>query len=97
GDAFVAAATEHFAQASPGIVFSRAVRDNFLQALRHLDAAGARTLAGGKTVDGPGYRVAPTLLGVDADAFLARGKDLQQEAFGPSSLLIRARDVATMC
>src|SRR5699024_2558385 len=28
---------------------------------------------------------------------LAQGGELQQEAFGPSSLLIRARDVATMC
>ncbi|HEX7339442.1 MAG TPA: aldehyde dehydrogenase family protein [Rhodanobacteraceae bacterium] len=97
GDAFVSAATEHFAQASPGIVFSRGVRDNFLQALQHLGAAGAKILAGGQAVDGPGHRVAPTLLSVGAGTFLAHGQDLQHEAFGPASLLVRANDVDTMC
>ncbi|HEX7341985.1 MAG TPA: aldehyde dehydrogenase family protein [Rhodanobacteraceae bacterium] len=95
GDAFVGAATQHFAAAAPGVLFSRQVRDKLVQAIADLRAAGAALLAGGQAIDAAGCHVAPTLLGVDAATFLAHAQALQSEAFGPCSLLIRA-DVAQM-
>lgn len=90
GDAFVSAAGAHFAAAAPSVVFSQGVLDHLRQGLSVLRDAGAQVLAGGNAVEGPGYRHAPTLLCVDAAAFLANPRALQTEVFGPVSLLVRA-------
>ena len=95
GDAFVAAATAHFADAAPAVLFSRGVLEHLQRSVATLRDAGAALLAGGE-VGSPGYRHAPTLLGVDAPAFLRDPKALQTEAFGPVSLLVRVDDVAQM-
>jgi NADP-dependent aldehyde dehydrogenase len=95
GDAFVAAATAHFAAAAPGVLFSRGVLEHLQQGVATLSAAGAEVLAGGH-VGSSGYRYAPTLLSVDAETFLREPKALQTEAFGPVSLLVRVRDTAQM-
>jgi NADP-dependent aldehyde dehydrogenase len=96
GDAFVATARERFAAAPAGVLFSGGVLDHLVHSVDALRAAGARCLAGGQRGDGPGYRYQPTLLSVDAAAFLANPTALQAEAFGPVSLLVRADDVDGM-
>lgn len=96
GDAFVSAATAHFASATPKVLFSRGVQDNLVQAVAALRAAGAELLAGGNLGDGMGYRHQPSLLGTDDSTFLARRTALQAEAFGPVSLLVRAENTQSM-
>ena len=96
GDAFVAAAIAHFAGATPKPLFSRGVQDSLRHAVAVLLTAGAELLAGGNAGDGEGYRHQPTLLSVDAQAFLANADALQTEAFGPVSLLVRAVDADVM-
>jgi 2,5-dioxopentanoate dehydrogenase len=96
GDAFVVAAMEHFAGATPKVLFSRGVQDSLVRAVAVLRDAGAKVLAGGALGDGEGYRHQPTLLTVDAEAFLARPDALQTEAFGPASLLVRVADADDM-
>ncbi|NIJ85179.1 NADP-dependent aldehyde dehydrogenase [Xanthomonas arboricola] len=95
GDAFVAATTAHFEAAMPMVLFSSAGVEGVQHGVAALRAAGAALLAGGHTGE-DGYRYAPTLLGVDGQAFLTSPHALQTEAFGPVSLLVRARDVAQM-
>jgi alpha-ketoglutaric semialdehyde dehydrogenase len=96
GDAFVAAATQHFAAAVPMVLFSQGGVDQVRQAVATLREAGAEVLADGKAGEGAGFRHAPTLLGVDAVDFLPRPQALQTEAFGPVSLLVRVDDVDEM-
>lgn len=92
GDAFVARAAEKFDAAAPMVLFSQGVRRHLADGVQALRGAGARVVAGKADADGPGTRYAPTLLSVDGDAFLANADALQQEAFGPVSLLVRYRD-----
>lgn len=95
GDAFVAAATAHFAAAAPMVLFSQGGLDHLTQGIATLRAAGAELLAGGAVGEG-GFRHAPTLLSVDAESFIAQPQALQTEAFGPVSLLVRVKDVDAM-
>ncbi|MCE4516154.1 aldehyde dehydrogenase family protein [Xanthomonas hortorum] len=95
GDAFVAATTAHFEAAMPMVLFSSSGVEGVQRGVAALRAAGAALLAGGHTGE-DGYRYAPTLLSVDAQAFLANPQALQTEAFGPVSLLVRTRDVEQM-
>ncbi|MDF4005111.1 aldehyde dehydrogenase family protein [Luteibacter sp. PPL552] len=90
-NAFEAEATRHFAAGAPRPLFSRGVQENLVRALASLVHAGATVLAGGDVGGGQGYRHQPTLLRVDARAFLAAPAALQAEAFGPTSLLVRTR------
>jgi len=95
GDAFVASATRQFAEATPRPLFSRGVQENLSRDVQSLVKAGAAVLAGGDTGAGDGYRFQPTLLAVDAAAFLSNPTALQAEAFGPVSLLVRVDDADT--
>jgi NADP-dependent aldehyde dehydrogenase len=96
GDAFVAAAREHFATAAPNVLFAASVRDRLDDAVHALCRAGAEVLAGGTPGDGPGHDYAPTLLTVDEATFLGQADALQEEAFGPASLLVRVGSVEAM-
>ncbi|QNN47978.1 aldehyde dehydrogenase family protein [Thermomonas brevis] len=92
GDAFVARAAEKFDAAAPMVLFSLGVQRHLADGVQALRTAGARVAAGKAQTDGPGARYAPTLLEVGGAAFLANAQALQQEAFGPVSLLVRYRD-----
>ncbi|RDZ26522.1 aldehyde dehydrogenase family protein [Lysobacter silvisoli] len=92
GDAFVAAAAQRFADAAPAVLFSQGVQRHLADAVERLRAAGAQVVAGAAQSAGPGARYAPTLLTVDTDSFVAAADALQEEAFGPVSLLVRYRD-----
>ncbi len=90
GDAFVAAAVARFKAAAPGVLFARGVQAGLEEAVEALQGWGATCLVGGSSA-GPGYRFRPTLLQVAARGFLKHPAELQREAFGPASLLVRTR------
>lgn len=92
GDVFVAAAAKQFAEALPAVLFSAGVQQHLADGVKQLREAGAQVASGGAQASGPGVRYAPTLLAVQGQAFLANAEALQQEAFGPVSLLVRYRD-----
>jgi NADP-dependent aldehyde dehydrogenase len=96
GDAFVAAASRLFADASASVLFSQHVRNQFRRGLAALVDAGAQALAHGTDSAEAGYRQAPALLGVDARQFLAATQALLTEVFGPASLIVRASGTAEM-
>lgn len=95
-DAFVDAARRGFADAPEGLLLSRGGQQHLHAAVDALVAAGATVLAGGGDASGAGFRCRPTLLTVEGDRFLANAAALQREAFGPVSLLVRARDPGQM-
>ncbi len=92
GDAFVAAAAKRFEGAAPAVLFSHGVQEHLCAGVDGLRRAGARIVAGKAKAAGPGARYAPTLLEVGAQQFLAQAEALQQEAFGPVSLVVRYGD-----
>lgn len=92
GDAFVAQAAAKFEAAAPMVLFSQGVQAHLHRSVQALLRAGARIVAGSATATEPGSRYAPTLLEADAATFLRNAEALQQEAFGPVSLLLRYRD-----
>ena len=96
GDAFVAAATAHFAGAAPMVLFSQGGVDHLAASVATLRQAGAAVLAGGASGQVGGFRFAPTLLCVDARDFIDRPQALQTEAFGPVGLLVRVGDAQEM-
>jgi NADP-dependent aldehyde dehydrogenase len=96
GDAFVAAAGALFANAQANVLFAQGVLDHLRRGLTTLTSAGASVLARGHDGAGPGYRQAPTLLGVEAQQFLAAPQALQTEVFGPASLIVRTENSEEM-
>ena len=93
-DRFIDAISKRFEQAAPGVLLSKGVAGSLEKCMGGLQAAGAKTLVGGRPVEGPAYRFANTLLKIDGRGFLADPQRLQSEAFGNSSLLVVADDVA---
>jgi 2,5-dioxopentanoate dehydrogenase len=91
---FIDAISKRFEQASPGVLLSKGVAQSLEKGVADLTAAGAKTVIGGRPVEGTSYRYANTLLQVDGRTFLANSHRLQSEAFGNSSLLVIASDAA---
>ena len=96
GDAFVAALSEQFVAAPAATVFSAGVQRDVQSNVAVLRKAGAKVLASASEGAGEGFRVAPTLLGIDARDFINDSERLQTEVFGPVSLVIRADDLDEM-
>lgn len=95
GDAFVTAAARLFAEASPALLLSQGVMESLQRNVAALREAGAQLLGGTAQCSGPGFRFAPSLLGIDAARFLAAPETFQTEAFGPVGLIVRSPDEAT--
>ena len=95
GDAFVSSARSLFAAAAPGVLFGRGVLNQLEASVAALRDWGAVCLAGG-TSAGSGFRYRPTLLQISAQAFLKHPRELQREAFGPASLLVRTHGIEEM-
>lgn len=91
-EAFVAATAEAFATAPAGTLLSRGVLRSLAASIDALVGAGAKLLAGGKPLDGAGYRYANTLLSITGKQFLADPERFQAEAFGNASLLVTSAD-----
>lgn len=89
---FVEGIAKRFTKQPPGVLLSKGVCSSLERSAVELTAAGAKTIAGGKSVDGAGYSFANTLFKVDARTFLREPHRLQTEAFGNSSLIVIAED-----
>jgi NADP-dependent aldehyde dehydrogenase len=96
GEAFVRAAAARFAAAAPGVLLGEKGRAGLEAAVGALTARGAQVVTGGTPLPGPGYRFANTLLRVTGAQFLRDPAGLQEEAYGPASLLVLAEDAAAM-
>jgi acyl-CoA reductase-like NAD-dependent aldehyde dehydrogenase len=66
------------------------LRDDLRAQVRDTVAAGAKLLAGGEPVDGPGAYFAPTVVGDVTPGM----RMAVEETFGPAAALMRARDAA---
>lgn len=93
GDAFVAQVASRFANASPQRLFTAAAVHHVEQGLAAWLQAGAEMLAQG-SAEASGFACAAALCEVSAERFIASGSALQQEIFGPLSLLVRHEGVA---
>ncbi len=58
--------------------------------------AGATVITGAEVAVGDGYRYKNTLLRATAEQFLSKPEELQLEAFGNSTMLVTAKDVAQL-
>ena len=96
-DAFVRQVAERFQAAPVGTLLSGSVQQALQASVKTLCEAGARVVAGGKPGGGPGCHHSNTLLSVTARQFLSRAEALQTEAFGNSSLLVIAENLAELC
>ncbi len=92
-DAFVSKLVTRFDAARAGTLLSAAVAKNLGEAINQLKQAGAKQLTQGSNA-GQGYSHPNTLLQIDGKTFLADPHVWQTEAFGNSSLLVIADDVA---
>lgn len=89
GRTFFDSLASKFRASGPGQLLGKTVRDGMETAIEAMTSAGAEIAAGGRRIDGPGFRFENTLLRVSGDRFLKRPEPLQQEAFGAVSLCVR--------
>lgn len=93
-DSFISTVAERFKEAPVGTLLSEGVETSLAESLATLKSAGADLVSGGTPGGGSGYSHANTLLVAKGEEFLARPEVMQTEAFGNSSLLVVADDVA---
>ena len=92
-DRFLKTASGAIAAAEPGTMLTQAIRSAYEQAL-----GAARAVAGVECLSEASRqepRASAALLAVDADTFLA-APTLQEEMFGPASLVVRCKDLAQL-
>ena len=89
---FVSAVATRFSEAPVGTMLSEGVRTGFQHGIQAIRNAGAELLTGGESGGGTGVSCQNTLLRVDGTTFLAKPAELQEEAFGNSSLFVVCRD-----
>lgn len=95
-ETFVKQSAALFDDGAAGVLLNRGVSEGMDESIRILTSNGAEVVAGGAAADAPGYFYENTLLTVSGEQFLANPQDMQTEAFGPSSLVILARDADQM-
>ncbi|XAL99677.1 aldehyde dehydrogenase (NADP(+)) [Phycisphaeraceae bacterium D3-23] len=93
-ETFISSVVEKFEQAPVGTLLNEAGETGLAKGIQALQDAGATLLTGGKKGAGTGCSVANTLMRVDGQTFLDHAKQLQQEAFGNSSLVVVVDDTA---
>jgi NADP-dependent aldehyde dehydrogenase len=96
GDTFVETARLAFAAVPAPVLLAHGVLDHLQSSIAVLRRAGAEVLCGGSRGVEAGYRFRPTLLVTDAARFVAHAAALQQEAFGPVSLIVRVDGATAM-
>ncbi len=95
-EAFVAAVTARMAEAAPGVLLYAGIEQNLARAVEHtLSQPAVERLTGGHVVEGPAYCYANTVMQTTAAAFRAN-PDLQQEHFGPVTLIVRCKSHAEL-
>ncbi|MBT4866399.1 MAG: aldehyde dehydrogenase (NADP(+)) [Planctomycetaceae bacterium] len=95
-DEFVAAVTSRFGAAAVGTMLGEGVQKDFEKGITILKNAGAEILTGGEAGGGNGFSCANTLLCTTGQKFLEAPETFQTEAFGNSSLIVIAEDIAQM-
>lgn len=81
---------------APGPLLSAGGLKGLDASVHALIAAGATVVTGGEVAGGEGYRYKNTLLKTTAEEFFLKPEELQREAFGNSTMLVTARDVAQL-
>ena len=92
GREFCDKARQIFREGATGVLLGEDAPHNLAAAIETLTSHGAELLVGGPAVDAPGYSFRNSLLQASGGTFLANSGPLQTEAFGPVSLLVKARD-----
>lgn len=95
-ETFVGQSAALFDDGAAGVLLNRGVSEGMDESIQLLASNGAKVVAGGSAADMPGYFYQNTLLTVSGDQFLANPEAMQTEAFGPSSLVIVAKDANQM-
>jgi NADP-dependent aldehyde dehydrogenase len=93
-DALVRALGERIRTTPAGVMLYERLGRTFADGVQRARVLGAMIVASAPLDDGPA-RAAPALLATDVAHFLAEGS-LREEVFGPSSLVVAARDVAEL-
>ncbi len=95
-NAFVSQSVALFDEGASGVLLNRGVSQGMDESLQILTRNGAKVVAGGAAADEPGFFYQNTLLTVSGEEFLSSPEAMQTEAFGPSSLVILAKDADQM-
>jgi NADP-dependent aldehyde dehydrogenase len=95
-EAFLRESSRLFKENPAGILLGAAGPKDIAHAIEILQANGAEVVVGGREVEGTGYSFENTLLRVPGEKFIQNPKALQEEAFGPVSLFVFAKDVAQL-
>lgn len=91
-DRFIEKMSKKYEATPTGPMLSRIVQQNLIASIQALRAAGAELRTGGHATPGPRISHENTLLTVSGKQFLARARELQQEAFGNATLVITCVD-----
>lgn len=93
---FFAEAKRLFEAPATGFLMGGRFVDGLQKTVAALIAAGAEPAAGGKPLEGQGFRFANTLFRLPGARFLASPGAFQIEAFGAYSIVVFARDAAEL-
>jgi NADP-dependent aldehyde dehydrogenase len=93
---FLSKLQENLKEQPTAPLLSRTVQENLTRAVALLRGQGAQVLCGGNIPAGKGFPYSNTLLAVQGKVFLAHSAALQQEAFGPVTLVVLARNEAEL-
>lgn len=89
---FVSAASRALSQTGAGVMLNEnTLRGYRSGAARLRDQAGVEQIASGAAAEGAGFTCQAGLLSVSAQDFIAN-RELQEEVFGPTSLLVKCRN-----
>lgn len=91
-DKFCDSVRRQFDGETDGFLLGEGVLQRLSDAVAGLERAGARLLAGGHALPGPGFRFASTLFRITGRQFLAAPAAFQTEAFGSLAVLVIAED-----
>ena len=89
---FIDLLTQNIQSIPAAPLLSRQVQHNLLTAVETLKKYGAEVITGGEVIHETGYYFSNTLLSIRGDIFMEHPRELQTEAFGPSTLLVLAKD-----
>ncbi|MFC2169386.1 aldehyde dehydrogenase family protein [Acidobacteriota bacterium] len=89
---FLEETRKYFLSSKAGLLTGEQIPKVIEAAIKTLLQCGAETVAGGEEINGDGYRFAYTLMRVSGNVYLKNPKLLQTEVFGPSSLLVFAKN-----
>ena len=89
----LASMAQAFSERPPQPLLSSAGRNQLNAGVEALADAGATLIAGGKNLDGAGYRYANTLLRTTGSKFLSHPHELQREIFGNATMAVTVEDI----